>query len=288
MATLFCGMLLAVMALATVMQLNAYPPARLAVIFAMPQRRSIVRSRLIHRIGFTRRLVGQIWNAERSPDHDRGEIDLATFDAVAIENAALIKRAPSTVIPKRALDVVLSLALILFTLPVMMFSAIAIKLDSRGPVFYRQKRVGLNGKLFDVIKFRTMTVDAEKNGAMWAQVNDKRVTRVGAFLRRTRLDEVPQVLPILLGHMSFVGPRPERPEFTTLLAEEIPHYDVRHRVKPGLTGWAQVMLPYGASVEDAQRKLCFDLYYIRHFSLLLDLFIVIKTVRVALFSTGSR
>lgn len=165
----------------------------------------------------------------------------------------------------------------------------AIKLDSPGPVIFKQKRVGENEKIFVLYKFRTMRNDAEKgSGAVWAKKNDPRVTRIGKFLRKTRLDELPQLFNVLKGDMSFVGPRPERPEFVEKLKEIIPYYSERHFVKPGVTGWAQVRYPYGASVEDAVEKLRYDLFYIKNLSMFLDLYIVFETFKVVLFGRGSR
>jgi sugar transferase (PEP-CTERM system associated) len=181
---------------------------------------------------------------------------------------------------KRVIDVVLALALLAVTLPVMLVLALLIKLDSPGSVIYAQTRTGQGGKPFKIYKFRTMTADAEENGAMWAEVNDARITRVGRVLRRMRLDELPQIWNVLRGDMSFVGPRPERPDFTTKLEKQIPYYDLRHLVKPGISGWAQVMHSYGASVEDAQEKLQYDLYYIKNYSIYLDLLIAMKTIRI--------
>ncbi|WP_305046477.1 TIGR03013 family XrtA/PEP-CTERM system glycosyltransferase [Geoalkalibacter sp.] len=189
---------------------------------------------------------------------------------------------------KRILDIVFSLTGILLSLPLLPFIALAIKLDSRGPVFFRQTRVGEGEKEFMLYKFRSMTQDAEKNGAVWACKNDARVTRVGHFLRKTRLDEIPQLFNVLKGDMSFVGPRPERPEFVSMLTEKIPYYSKRHFVKPGVTGWAQVKYPYGASVEDALEKLRYDLYYIKNISILMDILIVLETVKVVLFGRGAR
>jgi lipopolysaccharide/colanic/teichoic acid biosynthesis glycosyltransferase len=169
----------------------------------------------------------------------------------------------------------------------MALAAIAIKLESPGPVLYRQPRSGQNGCVFILNKFRSMRRDAEQGtGAVWAQEADPRVTRVGAILRRTRLDELPQLINVLLGHMSFIGPRPERPEFVQSLQREIPYYMKRLSVKPGLTGWAQVRYRYGASVEDALEKLQYDLYYIKNLSLFLDLLILLNTVQVVLFARG--
>jgi sugar transferase (PEP-CTERM system associated) len=187
---------------------------------------------------------------------------------------------------KRVLDVVLSFALMLVLLPLMLVTAITIKLDSKGPVLYRQMRIGLNGMTFRLYKFRTMAEDAEKSGARWAEENDPRITRVGRFLRATRIDELPQLWNVLLGEMSFIGPRPERPDFNRELEAAIPYYDLRHLVKPGITGWAQVLYPYGASVEDAREKLQYDLYYIKNYSVMLDLVILIRTLRVVLVGRG--
>ncbi len=176
--------------------------------------------------------------------------------------------------------------LMLFLSPLMLLAALAIKLDSPGSVFYTQIRTGLEGKPFRVYKFRSMYQDAEKRGAQWANERDPRITRVGRWLRLTRIDELPQILNILRGEMSLIGPRPERPEFDLKLRQEIPYYDLRYLVKPGITGWAQVMYPYGASVEDAYEKLAYDLYYIKNYSLWLDLAIVFKTIRVVLLGKG--
>ena len=171
--------------------------------------------------------------------------------------------------------------------PLMLITMILIKLDSPGPVIYRQERVGLAGRSFMCLKFRSMRSDAEKDGvARWSTKNDSRVTRIGSFLRKTRIDELPQLISVLKGEMSMVGPRPERPSFVAQLREQIPYYDVRHSIKPGVTGWAQVRYSYGASVEDARRKHQFDLYYVKNNSLFLDLIILIETVSVVLFREG--
>lgn len=190
---------------------------------------------------------------------------------------------------KRALDVVASLLLILIAFPVIVITAIAIKLDSPGPILYRQERVGFAGRRYTILKFRSMRTDAEKDGiARWATTNDSRVTKVGAFIRKTRIDEVPQAINVLVGDMSFVGPRPERPAFVEDLKGKIPYYDVRHRVKPGLTGWAQINYPYGASDEDARAKLSYDLYYVKNWNLFLDAVILFQTARVVMWREGSR
>lgn len=183
----------------------------------------------------------------------------------------------------------LALMGLVFSLPVAILTAILIKLESRGAVFYRQERLGKNGRVFDVIKFRSMRTDAEADGTpVWATSNDQRTTRVGKIIRKARIDEIPQFWNILKGEMSFVGPRPERPHFVEQLAHEIPFYEHRHLVAPGLTGWAQIKYPYGASVEDARQKLQYDLYYIKNQSLALDLVIVFDTIKTVLFSRGGR
>ncbi|MBC6435899.1 sugar transferase [Nostoc sp. HG1] len=187
---------------------------------------------------------------------------------------------------KRLLDIVLAWLLFQFLSPLILLVVLAIKLDSPGPVFYTQMRSGLEGKPFKVYKFRSMYQDAEKGGVQWAQKRDPRITRVGRWLRLTRIDELPQILNVIWGEMSLIGPRPERPEFDIKLREEIPYYDLRYVVKPGITGWAQVMYPYGASVEDAYEKLAYDLYYIKNYSLALDLAIIFKTIRVVLLGKG--
>ena len=190
---------------------------------------------------------------------------------------------------KRGLDVVLSLFLLIVSLPLMGATALAIRIESAGPVFYRQERIGLKGESFTIIKFRSMAVDAESGGvAIWATRNDPRITAVGQVIRKLRIDELPQILNVLQGDMSFVGPRPERPEFVEQLTEAFPYYSERHRVKPGITGWAQLHYVYSDSIQGGLTKLQYDLYYIRHYSLLLDLFIVMQTVRVILWPTGSR
>lgn len=188
---------------------------------------------------------------------------------------------------KKVFDISLALLLLVLVWPFMILTALAVYLESGGPVIYKQVRTGLYGKDFSIYKFRSMTQNAEKDGkAVWATKNDARVTRVGAFIRNTRLDELPQLYNVLVGDMSFVGPRPERPEFVEELNETIPFYDARHKVKPGLMGWAQLKYPYGASVEDAQNKLKYDLYYVKNHSFFLDILIVIQTVEVVLLGKG--
>jgi sugar transferase (PEP-CTERM system associated) len=199
------------------------------------------------------------------------------------------KDSPVKAIFRESTHRLLALAGLLLSLPIAAITALMIRLESRGPVFYKQARVGKNGRIFNVIKFRSMQVDAEADGTpMWAVSNDERVTRVGKIIRKLRIDEIPQFWNILKGEMSFVGPRPERPHFVSQLAEEIPYYEHRHLVAPGLTGWAQIKYPYGASVQDAMQKLQYDLYYIKNQSLTLDLVIVFETIKTVLFGKGGR
>jgi sugar transferase (PEP-CTERM system associated) len=188
---------------------------------------------------------------------------------------------------KRSFDIVCSVLILALTFPLMLLAALAVKLEDRGPVFYSQERVGKDGKSFLVHKFRSMRTDAEKSGKpQWAQQNDPRITRIGNFMRKTRIDELPQILNVFKGEMSFVGPRPERPYFVEQLIEVVPYYNVRHSVKPGITGWAQVRYGYGSSAEDALQKLQYDLYYVKNNSLFLDVLILIDTLKVVLFRSG--
>lgn len=187
---------------------------------------------------------------------------------------------------KRIFDLGMAFAIGILTAPIMLIAAIIVKLESPGGVIYSQARVGENGREFMVHKFRSMRADAEKHGAQWAQVNDPRVTKFGNFMRKTRIDELPQLLNVIKGEMSFIGPRPERLVFIKELEKQIPYYGLRHMVKPGLTGWAQVMYPYGATVEDARHKLEYDLYYIKAYSLYLDIIIMFKTLKTVVFGRG--
>src|SRR5690606_33612691 len=192
---------------------------------------------------------------------------------------------------ERGFDLLASALLLMVSAPLMLLAVIAIKLEEglRAPLIYSQERVGYGGRVFRVHKFRSMRVDAEKDGkAVWAQKNDSRVTRVGQFIRNTRIDELPQIFNVLKGEMSFVGPRPERPQFVEELAQQIPYYRERHRTKPGITGWAQLCYPYGASIKDAEEKLKYDLYYIKNHSLLFDIYILVRTVEIILLGSGVR
>lgn len=187
---------------------------------------------------------------------------------------------------KRVFDIGMSIVIGTLTFPIMIVAAIIVKLESPGPIIYSQERVGENEKEFMVYKFRSMRQDAEKDGAKWAQKNDPRVTKFGNFMRKTRIDELPQLFNVIRGDMSFIGPRPERMVFIKELEKQIPYYGLRHMVKPGLTGWAQVMYPYGATVEDAKNKLEYDLYYIKCYSLYLDIVILFKTLKTVVFGKG--
>jgi sugar transferase (PEP-CTERM system associated) len=190
---------------------------------------------------------------------------------------------------KRLFDVVVSALILLIFGPIILLTAAIVKLESRGPAFFRQRRVGLYGEAFEILKLRSMREDAEVGGkAVWAQKDDPRVTRVGAIIRKLRIDELPQAWTVLKGEMSFVGPRPERPQFVADLEARLPYYAERHVVKPGITGWAQINFPYGASVEDARQKLEYDLYYAKNYTPFLDLLILLQTVRVVLWPEGAR
>lgn len=187
---------------------------------------------------------------------------------------------------KRLFDIIAAVGISILASPLMLFAYVAIKLDSPGPVIFSQTRTGKDDQTFTIFKFRSMRLDAEKDGAQWAKKNDDRVTRLGKFLRKTRIDELPQLYNVFVGDMSFIGPRPERPEFNEQLEKQIPYYSMRHLVRPGLSGWAQVNYPYGASVEDATEKLQYELFYIKNYSIWLDLKIALKTIQVVLFGKG--
>ena len=189
---------------------------------------------------------------------------------------------------KRFGDISISILIIIFSFPLIIVFSLLIWVEDGGPIFYSQFRTGLNGKKFKLIKLRTMKHDAEISGPVWASKDDKRITKTGDFLRRTRIDELPQLLSVLLGDMSLIGPRPERPEIEITLKENIPHYELRNLIKPGLSGWAQVNYPYGASIEDSEIKLSFELFYIRNQSFLLDILIFIKTIKLVLNMKGSK
>jgi len=197
------------------------------------------------------------------------------------------RRARFNEIARAAMHRIIAFVGAILSLPIAILAAILIKIESRGPALYKQERVGKNGRPFTLMKFRSMRVDAEKDGPVWAKTEDERMTRVGRIIRRVRVDEIPQFWNILRGDMNFVGPRPERPHFVAQLAQEIPFYEQRHLIAPGLTGWAQIKYPYGASIEDAKQKLQYDLYYIKNQSLTLDATIMFETIKTILFGRGT-
>ena len=198
------------------------------------------------------------------------------------------RRAKIAELSRNVVHWVVALIGAILSLPLVLLTAVLIKLESRGPVFYKQERVGKNGHTFVLMKFRSMRVDAEQDGPVWASKGDARTTRIGRIIRKVRVDEIPQFWNILKGEMSFVGPRPERPHFVAQLAEEIPFYEQRHLIAPGLTGWAQIKYPYGASIEDARQKLQYDLFYIKNQGLLLDAVIMFETIKIILFGRGAQ
>ena len=218
-----------------------------------------------------------------------GEIPIDSLKAGWLMYSDGFRQGMARRIVKRSFDFIAALVLLTVSLPIMVVTAVAIAMESSGPILLRQERVGFGGRTFRLLKFRSMRNDAEKDGVpKWASSHDSRITRVGRFIRRSRIDELPQIFNVLKGEMSFVGPRPERPFFVSQLIEEIPFYGARHSIKPGLTGWAQVRYSYGASKDDAMRKLQFDLYYVKNHTLFLDLLILMGTVRVVLSGQGAR
>ncbi len=223
-------------------------------------------------------------------ERETGRVDLDTVNPswLIFSDGFSSGRAVSSV-AKRIFDLAVSALLLFLTAPLIVVFALLVKLDSRGPAFFRQTRVGLYGESFDLVKLRSMRTDAEADGkAQFAAKNDPRVTRIGRFIRKVRIDELPQAWSVLTGHMSFVGPRPERPEFVADLEEKLPYYAERHMVKPGITGWAQVNYPYGANLEDSRHKLEYDLYYAKNYTPFLDLLIILQTLRVVLWHEGAR
>jgi sugar transferase (PEP-CTERM system associated) len=222
-------------------------------------------------------------------ERETGRVDLDTLNPswLIFSDGFSSGRALSSV-AKRLFDVAASGLLLALTFPLIALFAALVKLDSRGPAFFRQQRVGLYGQPFTLLKLRSMRTDAEAGGARWASENDPRVTRIGRFIRKVRIDELPQVWTVLKGQMSFVGPRPEVPPFVDDLEDKLPFYAERHMVKPGITGWAQINYPYGASIEDARRKLEYDLYYAKNYTPFLDLLILLQTLRVVLWPEGAR
>jgi sugar transferase (PEP-CTERM system associated) len=222
-------------------------------------------------------------------ERESGRVDLSALRPSWFIFSDGFRMGPGVELMKRTFDIALALVTCIAVLPILVLTAIAIKCEGRGRILYRQERVGLRGRVFVLLKFRSMTQDAEADGApVWAAKRDPRITRVGWFIRKLRIDELPQLYNVLRGDMSFVGPRPERPYFVQRLAQNIPYYHERHSVKPGITGWAQVNYPYGASLEDGRNKLSYDLYYLKNRGLFLDLIILIRTVRVVLWPDGAR
>jgi len=222
-------------------------------------------------------------------ERETGRVDLDTLNPswLIFSDGFSSSRAISSVV-KRLFDICASSLLLLLTFPVIAIFAVLVKLDSKGPAFFRQQRVGLYGEKFVLHKLRSMCSDAEKDGAKWADKNDARITRIGSLIRKVRIDELPQVWTVLKGQMSFVGPRPEVPSIVEDLEEQLPYFAERHMVKPGITGWAQINYPYGASVEDSREKLEYDLYYAKNYTPFLDLLILLQTLRVVLWPEGAR
>jgi exopolysaccharide biosynthesis polyprenyl glycosylphosphotransferase len=215
-------------------------------------------------------------------------IPVHVLDGVQFATADELSQGPLRRASKRAFDIVVATGLLILAGPLLLVLVVLIRLDSKGAAFYRQDRVGQNGREYALWKLRSMCLDAEKNGAVWARANDERVTRVGRFIRKTRMDEIPQVFNVLRGDMSFVGPRPERRVFIDIISRDVPYYALREGVKPGITGWAQIRYPYGASVEDGRNKLEFDLYYVKNGTVFLDIAIIFHTARHVLLGRGAR
>ena len=222
-------------------------------------------------------------------ERETGRIELETLNPSWLIFSDGFSQGPVKAVIKRAFDLVVSVLVLLLAWPVMALTALLIYREDGGPILYKQQRVGQGGRVFELMKFRSMRVDAEGDGTpQWARKDDARTTRVGRFIRKVRIDELPQLFNVLRGDMSFVGPRPERPFFVEQLSREIPYYNARHALKPGITGWAQVRYPYGASVEDAIQKLQYDLYYVKNNTLFLDLIVLFQTARVVIWNEGAR
>ena len=256
------------------------------VIVAMPDRRGTIPMRELLDL----RMRGvKIEEATTWLEKISGKIEVENLSPSWLVFGEGFRRSTAFIMVRRVLSVVISLIGLLCALPLFPLIMLAIRLDSKGPVFYSQTRVGKAGRTFKVVKFRTMRQDAEAaNGPQWADNNDPRVTRIGKFLRFSRIDEIPQLWCVLKGDMAFVGPRPERPEFIEQLSQAVPYYGVRHMVRPGITGWAQVKYKYGSTVEDAREKLQYDLYYIKNASIGLDLLIMFQTIKTVLLRRGAQ
>lgn len=257
------------------------------VVLALEERRNALPVKDLLRVKTT---GVQVVDMSNFLERETGRIDLASVNpSFLIFSDGFTSGQILSSMLKRGFDVAASVLLLALTLPVILIAALVIKLESRGPAFYRQHRVGLYNQAFEIVKLRSMRQDAEAGGhAVWAAENDPRVTRVGRFIRKVRIDELPQAWTVLRGQMSFVGPRPERPQFVSDLEQHLPFYAERHMVKPGITGWAQINYPYGASVDDARHKLEYDLYYAKNYSPFLDLLILLQTLRVVLWPEGAR
>jgi len=255
------------------------------VIVAMPDRRGTIPMQELLNL----RMQGvKIEEATSWLEKMSGKIEVDNLYPSWLVFAQGFRRSSMFILIRRVISVVISLIGLILAAPLVPFIMLAIKFDSKGPIFYSQSRVGKGGNVFKVMKFRTMRQDAEAGGAQWAGDNDPRITRVGRFLRSSRLDEIPQLWCVLKGDMAFVGPRPERPEFVQWLSKEIPYYNVRYMVRPGLTGWAQVKYKYGSTVADAREKLQYDLFYIKNASIGLDLLIIFQTVKTVLLRRGAQ
>ncbi len=257
------------------------------VVLALDERRNALPMKDLLRVRTTGVQVSEI---STFLERETGRIDLKSVNPswLIFSDGFASSRMLSSVF-KRAFDIVAGGLLLTITLPIILLTAIAIKLESKGPAFYRQRRVGLYNEGFDILKLRSMRQDAEIAGkAVWAAEDDPRITRIGRFIRKVRIDELPQTWTVLKGEMSFVGPRPERPQFVQQLEGQLPFYAERHMVKPGITGWAQINYPYGASIEDARNKLEYDLYYAKNYSPFLDMLILLQTLRVVLWPVGAR
>ncbi|TXC71902.1 TIGR03013 family PEP-CTERM/XrtA system glycosyltransferase [Sphingomonas ginsenosidivorax] len=257
------------------------------VVLALEERRNALPLKDLLRVRTTGVQVSEI---SSFLERETGRIDLNSVNPswLIFSDGFASTRMLSSVF-KRAFDIIASGLLLAITLPVILLTALAIKIESRGPAFYRQRRVGLYNESFDILKLRSMRQDAEVAGkAVWAAEQDPRITRIGRFIRKVRIDELPQTWTVLKGEMSFVGPRPERPQFVEQLEDQLPYYAERHMVKPGITGWAQINYPYGASIEDARHKLEYDLYYAKNYSPFLDMLILLQTLRVVLWPAGAR
>ncbi len=257
------------------------------VVLALQERRGALPYQDLLRVRTTGVHVSEI---STFLEQQTGRIDLASVShSWLIFSDGFASGRMWSAMAKRAFDISVSLILLVFAVPVILVTAILIRLESRGPAFYRQRRVGLFNQPFDIPKLRSMRQDAELAGqAVWAEKDDPRITRVGRFIRKVRIDELPQIWSVLMGEMSFVGPRPERPQFVEQLEQQIPFYAERHMVKPGITGWAQLNYPYGASIDDARHKLEYDLYYAKNYSPFLDALILLQTLRVILWPSGAR